>query len=356
MKFLNTCKKIIFKLCGKARWLILAFVLVFVADFLIDTNYAWTPYINGVCGYNGFPITEYQIGEIWCFSINDNGKLGIVSRNTQNGIYARFDLNTWKQEYCSMGYAVDKSQESDSLFLPYSIAITDENEIYAYRYETKDGKDQPAKQYTIIRISPDYKKTDKVFNIDISREDLQKGTRLSLPHYHDGKVYFSLSDMYGVKLYSIDTKTQIVSESNVYPTDPDGTYTARIIPVDGAFVFIRSDGNVYKVEFGKPLGESIYKFDSFDDKDIPFFKAATIADGKLYFAVDTDPYAVYALEDGKLTKAFDIKGVTEEPGVLWLLDSFHPDGASRDTIIMLTDKAFITYSGDKPVSVDVVIE
>ncbi|MBR6488091.1 MAG: HAMP domain-containing protein [Clostridiales bacterium] len=349
MKFLKTCKKIIFKLCGKARWLILAFVVVFLVDFLIDINYAWFPYINGVCGYNGLPIHEYQIGEVWCFAINDNGKMGIVSRDTQNCIYARFDLNTWEQEYCGAGYSVDNGQESDSLFTPYAIAMTDDGEIYAYRYETKSGTSLQAKQYTIIRISPDYKKTDEVFHIDISSEDLQKGTRMSLPHYHNGKVNFSISDIYGVKLYSIDTKTQIVSESDVYPTDPDGTYTARIIPVDGAFVFIRSDGNVYKVEFGKPMGESIYKFNGFDDKELPVFKAATMAGGKLYFAVDTDPLAVYSLEDGKLTKEFDIKGVTEEPGDLWMLDSYHSDGDSRDTIVLLTEKALITYSGDKPV-------
>ena len=123
----------------------MAFVLVFVADFLIDINYSWFPYINGVCGYNGLPIYEYQIGEIWCFSVNDNGKMGIVSRDTQNCIYARFDLNTWEQEYCGAGYAVDKGQESDSLFMPYAIAMTDEGEIYAYRYETKSGTSLQAK-------------------------------------------------------------------------------------------------------------------------------------------------------------------------------------------------------------------
>ena len=349
MKFLKACKKIIYKLCGKARWLILAFVLVVLADFLIDSNYDWFPYLNGVCGLNGLPIYEYQIGEIWCFSVNDNGKMGIVSRDLQNGVYARFDLNTGEQEYCGIGYTVDHDQESESIFIPSSIAMSEDGELYAYHYESKDSSGLQAARYSIIRISPDYKKTDEVFRIDISSEDQQKGMRLSLPHYHNGKVSFSVCDMNGVKLYSIDTKTHIVSESDIYPTDPDGTYTLRVLPVDGAFVFMRSDGNVYKVEFGKPMGESIYRFDSFDDKDIPLFKAAALADGKLYFAVDSDPYAVYVLEDGKLTKEFDIKGVTEDPGDLWWIDSYRPDGASRDTIVLLTEKAFLTYSGDTPV-------
>ena len=58
MKFLKSCKKIIFKLCGKARWLILALVLVLIADFLIDINYSWFPYINGVSNFDGIPIHE----------------------------------------------------------------------------------------------------------------------------------------------------------------------------------------------------------------------------------------------------------------------------------------------------------
>jgi class 3 adenylate cyclase len=281
--------------------------------------------------------------------------MGIFSRETQNCIYARFDLNTWEQEYCGIGYAVDTSQESDSLFTPYVITMTNEGEIYAYRYESRNGNGKLAARYSIIRISPDYKKTDEVFKIEISKDDQLKGTKVGMPHYHNGKVSFAVSDIYGVKLYSIDTTTRIVSESEVYPTDPDGTYTARILPVDGAFIFMRSDGNVYKTEFGKPLGESIYKFDSFDGKDIQFFSAAAEANGKLYVAVETDPYTVYSLEDGKLTKEFDIKGVTEEPGSLGLMDSYHTDGASRDTIVLMTEKALITYSGDKPVLRKIVV-
>lgn len=353
MKFLKSCKKIIFKLCGKARWLILALVLIFIAYFLIDFNYSWFPYINGVSNFDCIPIHEHQIAEIESFAMNDNGKMGITSRDTPNCIYARFDLNTWEQEYCGIGFSVHTSAESERLFTPYAIALTDEGEIYAFDYETLSGT--LTTRYSIIRITPDYKKSDEVFTIDISKEDQQKGMKVGLPHYHNGKVSFAVGDIYGVKICSIDTKTRIVSESDIYPTDPDGTYTARILPVDGAFIFMRSDGNVYKVEPGKPLGESIYKFDSFDGKDIPFFSAATEADGKLYFAVDTAPYTVYSLEDGKLTKEFDIKGVDEETGNLMMMESFHSDGASRDTIVLVTEKALITYSGDKPVLRNIVV-
>ena len=348
MKFFKSCKNIICKICGKARWLILVLVLLLILNFLIDLDMNWQPYLYGVSDSDGLPLREHQIEEIWCFSVNDGGKAGILSRETTRGIYVRTNLDTGVQEYCGMANAVIHDKDGDSTFIPDELAMTDDGEIYAYRDILDSGNSLLTQQYTIVRISPDFKKTDEVFSIEIGKEGRQRGTKISRPHYHNGKVCLAVSDISGVKLYSIDTKTHVVSESDIYPTDPDGTYTARVLPVDGAFIFIRSDGNVYKVEFGKPIGESIYRFDSFDDNEIPLFKAATLADGKLYVAVDTDPYAVYLLEDGKLTIEFDIGCIVKNPGELQRIDSYRPDGASRDTIVLLTDKAFITYSGGEP--------
>ena len=228
------------------------------------------------------------------------------------------------------------------------MAITDDGEIYAYR-DTLDGNSSlVTDHYSIFRISPDYKNTTEVFRLDIGQDGWEKGRKLSSPRYHNGKVYFSVSDMSGVKLYSIDTKSRVISESDIYPTDPDGTYTAKVIPAGDGFIFFRSDGNVYKVEFGKPIGESIYRFDSFDDEKLSLLKDAAIADGKLYLAVDGNPYTVYALENGEFKKVFDTAGVLKEHSGLWQLEAYRPDGASRDTLVMLTEKALITYSGGEP--------
>lgn len=348
MKFLKSCKKIICKLCGKVRWLLLAAVLLFIVYFLVDSNYSWYPYINGVCGYDGLPIHEHQISSIWCFSITDGGKMAVFSRETANGIYARFNLDTGVQEYCGMGYAVARENDSEEIFLPSNMAITDDGEIYAYR-DTLDGNSSlVTDHYSIFRISPDYKTATEVFRLDIGQDGWEKGRKLSSPRYHNGKVYFSVSDMSGVKLYAIDTKTRVVSESDIYPTDPDGTYTAKAIPAGDGFIFFRSDGNVYKVEFGKPIAESIYRFDSFEDEKLSLLKDAAIADGKLYLAVDGNPYTVYALENGELKKVFDTAGVLKEHSGLWQLEAYRPDGASRDTLVMLTEKALITYSGGEP--------
>ena len=342
MKFLKTCKKIITKLCGKARWFFLAAFLLFIVYFLIDSNYSWRPYIYSVCGYDGYPIHEYQIKEISAFSIRDGGKMGVMTRETQNGIYARFNLDTGAQEYCGILSAVIEDQD-EATITPSLMTMTDDGELYVYNIKYNETN-MLIERYSIFRISP----TNEIYRLDIGSEGLQKGLKMSQLNYYNGKVYFAVSDMSGVKLYSYDTKTYVMSESDIYPTEPDGTYTARILPVDNAFIFTRSDGNVYKVEFGKPMGESIYKFDSFVDDKTPLFEGATISDGKLYVAVDTVPYTVYLLEDGKLTKVFDIGEVAKEPGELCQIYSYRPEGASRDTFVMWTEKALITYAGNKP--------
>ena len=249
MKFITAFINIIKKLCGKARWLLLAAVLLFIVYFLIDSNYSWYHDINGVCDLGGLPITEHQISQIWCFSINDGGKMAVMSRETANGIVARINLDTGVQEYCGTAYAVVKDGDKEEIFMPSSMTMTDDGEFYAYR-DTLDGNSSLlTEQYSIFRISPDYRTTTEVFRLDIGKDGLKKGTKIGPPHYYNGKVYFSVSDMSGVKLYSIDTKSRVISESDIYPTDPDGTYTARVIPGDGVFFFVRSDGNVYKVEF-----------------------------------------------------------------------------------------------------------
>ena len=348
MKFLKACKKIIYKICGKVRWLFLAAVLLFIVYFLVDSNYSWYHDINGVCDLGGLPITKHQISQIWCFSINDGGKMAVLSRETANGIYARINLDTGVQEYCGIAYAVAHDDDSESIFIPSAMTMTDDGELYVYRDDLDGNSSLLTEQYSILRVSPDYKRTDEIFKLDIGKDGLKKGTKISSPRYHNGKVYFSVSDMSGVKLYSIDTKSRIISESDIYPTDPDGTYTAKVIPAGDGFVFFRSDGNVYKVEFGKPIGESIYRFESFDDEKLSRLKDAAIADGKLYLAVDGIPYSVYVLEDGKLKKEFDTAGVLKEHSGLWQLEAYRPDGASRDTLVMLTEKALITYSGGEP--------
>jgi len=85
---------------------------------------------------------------------------------------------------------------------------------------------------------------------------------ISRLHYFDGYVTFGFIYRDNVKLYRIDTATGKVEISHDYTADENGTFTVNVIPVDGAYLFVRSDGNVYRTGFDEPLEEAVYRFDT----------------------------------------------------------------------------------------------
>ena len=328
MKILKNIKKAICKICGKARWLLLALVLILGIVFLFGLNYSWYPYVNGVNDGTRF-ITECQLENTVSFSIADGGKLAFMGTDYQYKAFAVTNLDTGVQDHCGIGTIPNPNPGEIELFYPMNFALTDDGEIYAVHNHQTDDASLFNIRPSVVRLSTDYKYLGNVFSVDSGKEDTQTDYFISDLHYFDGKVYFAVLRMTGVTLYTIDTKTQVVSESSFYPTDPDGTYTASVIPVDGCYLFLRSDGNVYKVEFDQPLGESIYHFDTFANGGIPYFDGAAIADGKLYVVAGTDTSVVYLLEDGKLIKVFDSGSVSDKAGDMVAFDSYRPEGATR---------------------------
>ena len=171
-------------------------------------------------------------------------------------------------------------------------------------------------------------------------------TMLSNLNYYNDTVTFAVNNEEGVRLYSIDTKTQALTISDCYPNDVNGTFTSYVIPVDGSFVFLRSDGNVYQTGFNEPLGESIYHFDinAEGEYDHPFFNLATIADGKLYFTDTDNLFNVYVLENGEAVPVFEL-----DPGLGYIvaLDSCRLYGSDSDTLIVCLENGILTYTDGK---------
>ena len=348
MKILKTIKKAIYKICGKARWHLLALALLLGITFLIGLDYSLYPYTNGVSDGNGF-IYECQIDNTVSLSVTDGGKIAFLGTDYGYKAFAVTNLDTGVQDYCGIGTIPNPNAGEIELFYPMNFALTDDGYIYAvHNHQTEDASLFNMRP-SVVRLSSDYKYLGNVFSVDSGKGDSQSEYFISNLHYFDGKVYFAVLELTGVRLYTIDTKTQVVSESSLYPTDPDGTYTASVIPVDGYYIFMRSDGNVYKVEFDQPMGECIYHFETFANEGIPYFDGAATADGKLYVAAGTDTTVVYLLEDGKLTKVFDAGSVSDKPGDFVSLDSYRPEGASSDTLVLCMENALITYSGGSPV-------
>lgn len=338
MKFLKACKKFIYITCGKARWLLLtAFVLLVISLALAGINSLYR-YTSATTDDHDHIIHEYPLQKVDSFSINANGDMAVHCDQIPNGVSGFINIDTGDQGYCGIGVVSGSDIDDGNSVLINNFAITDSGDLYAV-YEAYE-------EDTVVRVSDDYVIRDPVVTIEYDASDKLSGFKLSALHYFDGYVTFAKMDMRGVTLYSINTETSEVSTSRLYETDPNGTYTVSVIPVDESFLFIRSDGNVFDVRFDEPIEDLIYYFDSVDSSR-PFIDAAVISNGQLYVAVDGDPVTVYLLENGELTEVFDTEGIIDNPGAFVCMESYRPQGASADSLVISFQEGLLTYDGSE---------
>ena len=347
MIFLRFCKKVIYTLCGKARWLWLAFFVLLIISLSVSLATPLYRYTMGPNDEYDHQIHEYPLQKVWPFSINNDGTMAVLCNQNPNGVTGFINVETGEQGYCGISLLTNTNLNSTGVSVPMNFALADSGELYAV-CEEKQGN-------VVVRISQDYQLTDTILTIANDESDGSNDSDLSKLHYYDGQVTFANVGINGITLYSIDTATLNVKTSKLYTADPDGTYTVAVIPVDGSFLFLRSDGNVYDVKFDGPLEDVIYHFDP-SDSTHPYFSSAVISDGKLYVCVDSDPVTVYLLENGEITKVFDISGVIDNPGDFNNIESYRPAGASHDTLAVSVENGLITYSDGELALRDIVLK
>lgn len=346
MKFLKACKKIIYITCGKARWLLLASFVLMILSLLASFDYPHYRYTAATTDESDHIIHEYPLQKVWPFSINNEGKMAVFCFQNPNGVAGFINIDTGEQNYCGIGLFADSDINDGFLTQIGDFALTDNDELYAvWQNETED---------VVVCLNTDYEFLGSITSIEHDPSDRLSGLKLSKLHYYDGSVTFARIDLYGVTLYSIDTSTHAVSTSRVYESDPNGTYTVNVIPLDGSFLFLRSDGNVYDVGFDEPIENCIYHFDP-EDGSHPYFSFAVISDGKLYVAVDSDTVTVYLLEDGELTEVFDTEGAVDNPGDFVNIESYRPQGSSHDSLVICFENGLLTYADGELTLRDIVL-
>lgn len=352
-RVLSKIKRIVTKLCGKARWIVLALVIYFAMSFVFALNFTLTKYCYGVKEDNYVSVIETPITEAAEFSVNSSGFAAIACDIGQDGLTALMNIDSGEKTYANIGVIKVPTFEN-KYARPYSFAMTDDNILYAVAAQTENGSF--ISQENVIRISQDHMHISDVCEIKYAENEHSSASKLSRLHYYNGKVTFALVENKGVKLYSVDTETNALSVCDRYTNDPDGTFTSVVIPVDDAFIFFRSDGNVYKTGFGEPLGESIFKMDSKGRIGSSYFSEAVMSEGKLYVADSRNPYEVFCLEDGALKKAFDIhEAEGTENSSIKRLASYRPAGADKDTLLICLDNGLLAYSDGQLTNKNIVI-
>ena len=343
MKFFRAVKNIIFKVFGKARWFLIALAVVLLYYAFVYGFAGLWPTFNGV-RYSGSSkfIRDIEPCAADSFSINDKGTAVLTDYQIADGIAAVFDFETWDKYHSNLNMITIDAMDDD-YFYPANVIITDDNEIYSVRSFYSDVDNSILVSEEIVKAAADYEYIGTVCTIPYDVSSRQRLSKISRLHYFDGAVTFAVVEEDGVTLYSLDIATQALSESEFYPTDDNGTYTATVIPVDGSFLFLRSDGNVYNVAFDEPLGDSIYHFDIDPEGESgnPCFDIATLVDGKLYVTATWDLDAVYQIENGVAERVFDLG---EDYSYVVALDAYHFEGDASESLIVCLDNEILTYS------------
>lgn len=343
-------KRLIYKTCGKARWIVLAlavslFIILFLSDFSVTR-----PYVVFFSDLDLNNQSQTRLGEVEQFTVNDKGTAYFQCNNSYSfdRLGAVINLNTGEQSFGKEARLMTSQFDSD-FFRIYNIAVTDEDDFYGVTYDITDSTFITEER--IVHISSDFKYLGEVCKFNYSTNS--NGSRITRLHYEDGRVNFAVVEPDGATLYSIDTATSVVTASDKYGIDADGNYISSVIPVDGGFLFFKSDGSVYKAAFGAPLEDVIYRFDlSVDGQPENRYFTQAVLVGDTYYVVDkNEPTKVYTLIDGNLCEAFEISGDSQ----IMFIDSY-VDESGKTILAICLNNGLMTYNDGKLTDKDIVIK
>ena len=245
-KVLMFFKKIINTLFGKIRWYLVLLAFSLCISIITQIGNYIDIRINGVTDEHKVPINETEFKDVQAFSINDSGTLAAISDIGYYGYTAVYDIETKEKDYAFANDICTDAKNTD-MFSPSNLVITDQGDIYAVRSYFQGSYDKSFTKESIVKLSKNYKYIDKICDIEYDGTKGQLESGISRLHYFEGYVTFGFIYKDNVKLYRIDTNTGKVEISHDYHSDENGTFTVNVIPIDGAYLFVRSDGNVYRV-------------------------------------------------------------------------------------------------------------
>lgn len=334
---------------GKARWLLLALVVVFAVNNFLAAFYPTGRYYSKYQLEDFETPSEIPLDKVEQFAVSDNGTAILLSRlgYSEDNLCAIFDIDTQEYSYATNSFLVTDAA-TNQVDRIRNYAVTDDNVIYAVMYDTTDSTFLTEER--IVRVSDDYRYLGEVCRIEY--DGSSSASRISRLNYYDGKITFAVVDLSGVTLYSIDTDTSGITISDKYLNDPDGTYTSSVIPIDGSFLFLRSDGRVYRTGFGEPLEEEIYTFDisSEGQSENPCFSQAVLLNGTLYVVDQNEPTKVFALEDGSLDEVCEISPDSS----IKFLDTY-VDETGEEVLVICCNNSILVYKDGALVDKNIVI-
>ena len=340
-KVFSFIKKIIYKIFGKLRWFLLGFVLCLLIATVPLTNTSVAFKITAIKDENGKVIHETAIRDVENFSVNNKGEAVIVSDFSEFGFEATFD--TKSGETIQTGsYYISADVIKDDSFWPSDIVITDDGDIYVVRaYYDDFWNNRVITKESIVQLSGDYEYVKEICEIPYDENEKKRVSRLSKLHFYDGELTFADIQEDGVVLYSVDTASGNIRTSKKYPTESNGTMTVNVIPLDGEFLFIKTDGCVYRTGFDEELKDCIFHLDS---ATLSCFTQAVKCGDGYYLFDENNSKIIYYLNDNVVSRAIDFSSADSGDSEIKFIDSYRNDDGEEVLLICLSDGLY-SYAG-----------
>ena len=131
-------KRLIYKTCGKARWIVLAlavslFIILFLSDFSVTR-----PYVVFFTDLDLNNQGQTRLGEVEQFTVNDKGTAYFQCNNSYSydRLGAVINLNTGEQSFGKEARIMTGQFDSDYFFRIYT-ELSDEDKANVFRFVRK---------------------------------------------------------------------------------------------------------------------------------------------------------------------------------------------------------------------------
>ena len=339
-------KKLFRLLFGKARWYLLGLGICLVyALFMIIVNpdrkssEELTEKLGG---------EELPFSDIIDSSVNRDGDVLLVMNHDNLGIAALVNLETNQQVYATLSEIKRDGQYA----APGNYALGDDLHSYGFIYEYDKETDAYLVGERLVEMSEKGDYIGDLCYVEYPSGTYCRDTDISRLCYRDGTLSFAVVRLDETRLYEIDIRTKNVRISEPYAAAEDGSYTQKVIPLGGTYLFMQSNGKYYLTGFNDPLTECIYEIETNPSKreTSVFINLATMVGDKLYVTRNAYDGKVFVIEDHEMKEVFDlhdhITGYGEQLPLIFL-DSFHSPTTGKDTLAMTLLDGVVTYDGEK---------
>lgn len=357
-RFFLKIKRVMKKCFGSARILLALLAVTLVLEFCMSFNSSIDAFMYGVVTDLYVPVKETGLEPVRYFSVNSSGTALAFCDIGYYGMATVFDTEEGSQ-LLARNALVSKDVLKDDSFRATGYFLSDSGDIYVIKtYCVEDLSDGVILKESLVRLSSDYKYIDTVCDIEYDEKEKIRRSIISDLHYYNGKISFACVENNKTVLYETDESTGAINISREYVPEEDGTYITNVIPVDGGFLFLKSNGEVRFTIFDEPEGEIIYRFDvSGDDKSAcPFFTHAADSENGLYVFDENKPDVVYLISNGEAKEILDLRKTEghEDDNIVNIGTYINPD-SGKEMLAVCLNKGLFTVCDGHPEEKDIVI-